>query len=296
MIPKRLLALTFFTALAVMPPCAVRAQWVPTNSIHLGHVHTAVTDGKTIFDTYNSNLYRSTDQGQSWIKTDFFEGLLPCLLATDGIHIFAFGNYLLYIWSNDSQNWKPLANVRCPTSFFANGTTLYIGTDSGIQRSTDGGLTWPVIDSGIPPLDDGNNDYVTGFATIDSFLFVGMTMNPHGVYRSSDNGDSWMPIDSGFSDPSVDCVAAHDGNLFAGNETGLYLSTDLGKSWKNIGIGLPGQPMTPIVCMGNTIFVGDYNLYYSTDTGATWHVPNSAVAYAGVTTFTSSADTLFCRR
>jgi hypothetical protein len=32
MFPKRLLALTLFAALAVMPPCVLRAQWVQTNS------------------------------------------------------------------------------------------------------------------------------------------------------------------------------------------------------------------------------------------------------------------------
>jgi hypothetical protein len=37
MFPKRLLALTLFAALAVMPPCVLRAQWVQMNG-QIGHV------------------------------------------------------------------------------------------------------------------------------------------------------------------------------------------------------------------------------------------------------------------
>jgi hypothetical protein len=31
MFPKQLLALTLFAALAVIPPCVLRSQWVPMN-------------------------------------------------------------------------------------------------------------------------------------------------------------------------------------------------------------------------------------------------------------------------
>ena len=66
MFPKRLLALTLFAALAVMPTCVLRAQWVRTNGPNGGAVYALAEIGTNLFAGTDGGVFITTDNGTSW--------------------------------------------------------------------------------------------------------------------------------------------------------------------------------------------------------------------------------------
>src|ERR1039458_10208742 len=67
MFSKRLIALTLLaSALAMMPPCVLRAQWVQTNGPYGDSPYSMLTVDSTIFAAA-SELYYSTNAGLSWM-------------------------------------------------------------------------------------------------------------------------------------------------------------------------------------------------------------------------------------
>src|SRR5574341_2227712 len=74
-------------------------------------------------------------------------------------------------------------------------TTLYVGTEHGVFKSTDGGGTWTVSNTGLKDteitalvLDPSNSQT----------LYAGIYHNG-GMFKSSDGGDTWKEINAGLA-------------------------------------------------------------------------------------------------
>src|SRR5258707_3870270 len=76
-------------------------------------------------------------------------------------------------------------------SLAVKGTQLFAGTNTaGAFRSTDNGITWTAIDSGITNLS------VRAMAVSGSNLFAG---TESGVFLSTNNGTSWTEVNTGLT-------------------------------------------------------------------------------------------------
>jgi photosystem II stability/assembly factor-like uncharacterized protein len=203
--------------------------------------------------SFGGTLYRSTDGGNTWSDVS----------ALDGTSVF------------DIE--------------FAPDGTAYLGTQASIWKSTDGGLSWAVLNLGI-----GANDQVFDVAldpSDPSTLWAGIEdalgLQPENVIRSTDGGATWadrtpphaaplsgrgIVVDPGDSNT----VIAVFGGDFGGGE--VWISTDGGDSWMDRSAGLPGNPMNAVVYDGTRLLVGGgllfgsqlVGLYESTDLGVTW--------------------------
>ena len=203
--------------------------------------------------SFGGTLYRSTDGGNTWSEVP----------ALDGTSVFDI-------------------------EFAADGTA-YLGTQASIWKSTDGGLSWAVLNLGI-----GANDEVFDVAldpSNPSTLWAGIEdalgLQPENIIRSTDGGATWtdrtpphaaplsgrgVAVDPGDSNT----VIAVFGGDFGGGE--VWVSTDGGDSWMDRSAGLPGNPMNAVVYDGTRLLVGGgllfgsqlVGLYESTDLGATW--------------------------
>lgn len=119
-------------------------------------------------------VYKSTDGGKSWTRSLFID-------ENTGVTDLEFDPSnpdVLYAaaYERRRKTWSLLAG----------------GPNSGIYKSTDGGLTWRKINSGLPSGEIGkiglavtaaNPDYV--YATIEA------NGGGSGFYRSMDKGESW---------------------------------------------------------------------------------------------------------
>jgi photosystem II stability/assembly factor-like uncharacterized protein len=203
--------------------------------------------------SFGGTLYRSTDAGNSWSD----------VLLLDGISVF------------DIE--------------FAPGTNTYIGTQDSVRRSTDGGISWSLLNLGI-----GQNDQVFDVAldpSNPSIIWAGIGdaggFQSVNVMRSTDSGATWSnrtpPLATPIScrgiavDPTdSNTVIAVFGGSFGGGE--VWTTTDGGDSWTDRSAGLPDNPMQAVIYDGTRLLVGggqlfgseNVGLYRSTDVGATW--------------------------
>jgi len=170
-------------------------------------------------------LIESGDGGVTWTTRS--------LAGTADFHALRFGHDTVYgynsttgqlITSTDKVNWQTRASLSL-RDFDLSPTdpqTLLATTQTGLQRSTDGGTTW--VSAGGPPI------LLLAWETADRLWGV---TNFGDVLRSADGGSSWTP--SGKLSGQVAAFAAHDGTLYASvHERGILRSTDHGSAWTTV--------------------------------------------------------------
>ena len=203
--------------------------------------------------SFGGTLYRSTDAGNAWSE----------VLPLDGTSVF------------DIE--------------FAPDGASYIGTQDSVRRSTDGGISWTLLNVGV-----GVNDQVFDVALDPSnplIIWAGIAdaagSQAVNVMRSTDSGATWSnrtpPLAQPIScrgiavDPSnSNTVIAVFGGDFGGGQ--VWTTTDGGDSWSDRSAGLPNNPMQAVAYDGTSLLVGggqrfgsqNVGLYKSTDVGATW--------------------------
>jgi len=128
-----------------------------------------VTTASFNWPTGQGGVRRTTNQGTTWIN------------VLDG----------LYVSYNDGQTWVNRYYLAAagnnifsiaPTN---NNMTIFLGTRTGVLRSTDGGQSFPAANNGIPP-----NSWVRDLSISSQGIIAAATTN--GVFISSNNGSSWL--------------------------------------------------------------------------------------------------------
>lgn len=182
-----------------------------------------------------------------------------------------------------------IVDTHTPTTFYV----LREFPQTGIHKSTDGGLTWQWLDLATP----SGLRYVNLFSldpTNSNILYVGV--GRESLYKSTDGGDTWQAINNGLllspDSTSVPVTAlAVDPQtpttLYAGvSDQGLYKSTDGGASWSLSSTGLPSgaffqvspriiiDPQTPSTIYLTVLWQG---VFKSADAGATWQPVNNGL-------------------
>ena len=180
-------------------------------------------------------------------------------------------------------NGKGGASATCIAS---SGTNIFVGTNSGILISSDKGLTWSVIDSGLTDSNitalytsgrtvvagtfngvlfrssdfgvswqrTGNTSHVYGFTTLGPFLYA---VNDNAMVRSGDTGVTWVINDTANRGLYLRAMAGWSTLLFGGHFGGILFSFDLGMSWVTPAANsLADHSIASLAFEGNTLFAG----------------------------------------
>lgn len=122
--------------------------------------------------------------------------------------------------------------------------TVYAVTHGIVRRSLDGGASWRVERTGLPPtLDTTSSRTQQLVAGRGGTLYyaTGIRAGARQVYRSPNRGDSWQPAGSGL--PAVvpgwallalASDATRAGVVYAATGRGLYVTVNSGRSWSRV--------------------------------------------------------------
>ncbi len=142
--------------------------------------------------------------------------------------------------------------------------SLFIGSDSGIFKSSDKGKSWKqVYDKG----------WMIHMVESDGVL---LCTSSQGILRSADGGEHWdVVISEGGVGIAVEVIAGGFAAITYNTESKtrrVRISEDGGKTWQAIDAGLPPHALiASIKQMGNYFFCGHPDgIFRSADRGKTW--------------------------
>lgn len=238
-------------------------------------------------------VWKSTDAGATW--THLVNGI-PASINIVGAHdpmaidpaapstIYVVGGAGEGVFrSTDAgASWTRVAGGATDVEAVAvdPSSTVYFGTDDGVRKSTDGGVT--VSPAGLAGEGVG---VLTIAATNPPTLLAGFFTT--GVQRSTDGGANWAPANTGLPFPARLIDLAADPTtpsivwaaLFTG---GIYRSTDAGLTWSPTAfpstdfISVLGAGPGGCVAAGS----GAHGVFRSCDGGVTW--TNGTAGFNGV--------------
>ena len=179
---KRKLYLGVLIAVAFNPVLLFAAQGnYTTGGTGFEHVHALGidADGRTLFLGAHTGLFRRENGERSWQKV---------ALPASASHL----------------------DVMAITPDPKNSKTIYIGAhEAGVIKSTDGGVTWKEINSGLGGVD------VHGIAIDpnDGKLHALVRDKGEGIYRSTNGGGKWIRVDDG---PGGEVKGLYSANISTG--------------------------------------------------------------------------------
>lgn len=221
----------------------------------------------TVFAGANGTVLRSDDGGRSWgaIALGAPAPLVTALAASpafarDGVALAATLADGVLRTEDGGRSWHPwnfgLIDQRALclalARGFADDETAYVGTASGLFRSTNGGRAWRelALPSGGAP--------VLSVTCAGEQLLVGT--ESAGAFASDDGGHSWRELGAGLRDGAVNLLVAPTpatpAHLLAILDETLLVSRDGGGAWAAVTAPVTAALAPEGLAAGAPILVG----------------------------------------
>lgn len=269
---KRILAcLVLGWAISPAMPTAM-AQFVSTGGPMKGggRLKAIAGNGKVVLagivgaNLISGHLFRSINNGQSWLEVKDLNSEPVQSLACGSNACFAGTNKGVYRSLDEGLTWRLMHKTSGNvTALAAFSLQVMAGTNDGkIFTSQNNGSTWTATNF--------KGGFVTEVVSGGGSRLYASTYD--GVWKSPDGGNTWTAIINGLSDKMVTAFAA-TGKLFAGTgSAGVFASINDGALWvpANTGATLKGVRVLRVIV--NRMFAGGYKsgVFVSTDNGESW--------------------------
>ncbi len=294
---------------------SAQAQWYSIPQLQSIPVTSfLVTSDSTLFVAgYYHSLYRSTDNGDTWVNVI---GQIPAdtilslgaadgdiFAGTTGAGIFrSADNGGTWVKSDSGLLWGSAGDI----NQFANvDSGLYVATTSGVYFTSDSGNSWRLTIDGLRTLLVVTPETTYTYTT----NVLGITSTPAGLIITQDgeNGahlmvpgtSTWKYVGLGTHWCDAGALTAIDTTVFAGTTDGVLMYTGQDTTWIQRSNGLPEFINDCLFAVSDTVLflrVGLVNgaIYASYDHGGRWSlIDDSALAGSSVGTIAADRDYLF---
>ncbi len=237
--------------------------WNMGDTVMVKNIYFVAVSGTNIYVSTFNGVFRSNDKGDSWFKVESMPFIVHWLYVSgSNVYAWDYDRTLYRYEETNSTLTKITVNNLGVRALIVKDTILFAGTEEGVYRSTDNGISWYGLDS------KETIEYVRSLLVHSGTVFAG---TDNGIYRSTNNGDMWIDANVGLTDTKIRSFLAHGNIIFAGTDKGIYRSTNNGDTWS--AIGMKDHEIASLVLSGNIIFAGTSarGIYRSYDNGDTWN-------------------------
>jgi len=220
----------------------------------------AFTPGTVWIASFAGGLRKSTDNGNTWQRV---------LIPSDNVNQITPQDTIKFALQPVPGKFGPegYLNHRVFSVISVDDSTLYVGTAGGINKSTDGGISWKKFThtNQENPI-SGNFVVALGYHEFDKTIWAATwraegSTEFYGVSSSSDGGENW--------NTSLDGERVHNfgfklNNVLAPADNGAFRTSDNGIVWRlpsfirdsNTGIELQSNLFYSAASEGNDIWLG----------------------------------------
>lgn len=282
-------------------------SWQPARTETAGHAVAIDPQNPTIIYAANTTwrdangVLRSTDGGQTWAEVDGIPSPVSSIVidATSvPSRVYVSSEYSAYAlsYNNSTQVLETLSagwghSVRV---VLGSGTprAIFYNTGLHVHKSTDGGITWALYDTGVRNTIDTSDDAYLQGVLADPFTpntvytwskpvypssFAQSPGAISGLLKSNDGGVTWTLLNTGLG-VDVNNVAADQVTpnvLYALTPEGFYLSRNSGASWERTSgpelFEERTSRITPHPTRSGVLYVGTRaGILMSEDSGRSW--------------------------
>lgn len=194
-----------------------------------------------------SVLYRSTDDGATWVSSGDLAG---------------------YVWVEAALAAHP-----------TDPDGLFVGTSDGLFRTTDGGSSWTDLSAGLP---DQSLDAVAVDPAAPQTIFAGT--GESWAIKSTDGGVTWADASGMVKDDAIQAVvvdATAPSRVYAvGVDGGFVHSTDAGETWARAA-----DDGGTVVTNGQQLAVDptNPNVMYLAALAGIWKTTDAGIAWTNIT-------------
>ena len=218
-----------------------------------------------------------TPQGRAYVTGSTHSIDFPSVNAQQA----ANGDPTVFKSIDGGRSWRPLTLHNLEVSNIAvdrlHPSTVYVGSSQGLFKSTDSGVQWTALDTGVASKD---LQVVAADPFTSGTVYAGISQN--NLLKSTDAGRTWtkLVVDTA-PRASVFTLAfdpVHAGTVYAGSYSALARTQNGGATWAYAGTDKAGaiavDPSNPSIVYagrrGDGSDDGRGGIFKSTDGGATW--------------------------
>jgi hypothetical protein len=271
-------------------------QWVQTNGPSERIISSiAVIDTNLFAGTHRSGVFLSTNNGTNWtsVNSGLTDLLVHCL-AVNGSKLYAGTGFLsggIFLSTNNGVDWTQIYSGFAIYSIAVSSnergkTNILAGGFRSIIHSTDDGLSWIEVNSGL------NCSLVNSIIANGSHIFAGTSS---GVFHTTNNDIRWNTAN--LTNTYVYTLTAFGKKVFAGTAEGIFLAAENDTNWIIVNNVL--RDVRSFVTNDTNLFAGSVSdeggggVLVSTNNGTSWTLINSGLMNTSVFCLAVSGSNLF---